>query len=263
MATATATKPQVSSGDWFTVKAVAKAFSIDPYLLVAIGMHETGWGTRGDGRPPPTSHAHILGVGSYDSGSTDKWAGLSLQLVEGAIILRKNGVHTIGDVQAGKLHVQNGAVKWASDDTAAKGYPWSTSVVKIATQLEGAKVYDTGKLPATSSAYDTDDNRATAANLIEQDQLPPVNNGIVNTVIDGVVGGGIAKGIEGAASGAVSTATAIPHLIGWLMNPKNLLRIAMVQFGAILIVLAILALVRGVTPMGQLASITSKLKGSK
>lgn len=118
----------VSAADWALVQKVARTYKIDPYILVAIGIHETGWGTLGDGR-----NGNILGVGSYDSGSTYKYAGLENQLVGAAKILQRNGVHTIADIAAGKLAPTDGKVRYASDPN------WSNAVIATYNSVSGTK----------------------------------------------------------------------------------------------------------------------------
>lgn len=115
----------ISASDWALVQQSAAPYGVDPYLLVAIGIHETGWGTQGDGRPPPAGHGNVLGVGSFDSGSVSTWSGLAAQLQEGAKLLNQHGVHTIADVQAGK------ATWWATDST------WSSQVAAVYLRIKG------------------------------------------------------------------------------------------------------------------------------
>lgn len=102
--TGTGTPGSIPNADWSLAKKWGSAYGVDPMLLVAIGFHETHWGTLGDGR-----NGNVLGVGSFDSGSSYKWSGVDNQLHEGAKILAQHGVHTIGDVRAGK------AGWWATD----------------------------------------------------------------------------------------------------------------------------------------------------
>lgn len=130
----------VSAADWTLVRQVAARYKIDPYILVAIGIHETGWGTLGDGR-----NGNILGVGSYDSGSTYQYAGLQNQLEGAAKILQRNGVHTIADIAAGKLAPAGGKVKYASDPN------WSSSVVNVYNSVSGTKFTGTVSTAAAAS----------------------------------------------------------------------------------------------------------------
>ena len=104
----------ISGEDWAKVQTYAGAKQIDPLVLVSIGMHETDWGRLGDGR-----QGNVLGVGSYDSGSTYKYAGIDGQLAEGTRLLASWGVHTIDDLAAGK------AADWATDPN------WELSLIHI------------------------------------------------------------------------------------------------------------------------------------
>src|SRR4051812_38247042 len=83
---------------------IGRKRKVDPLLLIAIGKQETNWGKAGDGRK-----GNILGVGSFDTGSSYKWSGVHGQLSKGAELLSKWGARTIGDVQRGK------ASAWATD----------------------------------------------------------------------------------------------------------------------------------------------------
>jgi cell wall-associated NlpC family hydrolase len=88
-------------------------YGVDPRLLLAIGGHETQWGTTGAGRPSQGGYA--LGYGVTDSGILSKYAGLANQYRYGAKTLADWGVHGIADVQAGK------AARWATDPAWEKG----------------------------------------------------------------------------------------------------------------------------------------------
>jgi peptidoglycan DL-endopeptidase CwlO len=88
-------------------------YGVDPRLLLAIGGHETQWGTTGAGRPSQGGYA--LGYGVTDSGILSKYAGLQNQYRYGASTLAKWGVHSIQDVMAGK------AARWATDPAWEKG----------------------------------------------------------------------------------------------------------------------------------------------
>jgi hypothetical protein len=120
--TGTGTPGSIPNADWDTAKKWGGSYGVDPLLLVAIGFHETHWGTLGDGR-----NGNVLGVGSFDSGSSYKWAGVDNQLHEGAKILSQHGVHTIADVRAGK------AAWWATDPS------WKNGVSTWYDQLKGGK----------------------------------------------------------------------------------------------------------------------------
>ena len=94
---------------------------------------------------------NILGAGSYDSGSTYKYAGVEKQCEFALKNFKKNKVKTIQDIKAGNLqstgkHVDGkyvgpaGSIKWASADTADKGFPWTKNVVTIWTRLSGEAI---------------------------------------------------------------------------------------------------------------------------
>jgi hypothetical protein len=88
-------------------------YGVDPKLLLAIGGHETQWGTTGAGRPSQGGYA--LGYGVTDSGILSKYAGLRNQYRYGASTLAGWGVHGIGDILAGK------ASRWATDPAWERG----------------------------------------------------------------------------------------------------------------------------------------------
>jgi len=88
-------------------------YGVDPRLLLAIGGHETQWGTTGAGRPSQGGYA--LGYGVTDSGILSKYAGLQNQYMYGAKTLAGWGVHNLRDVMAGK------AAQWATDPAWEKG----------------------------------------------------------------------------------------------------------------------------------------------
>ena len=121
----------ISAEDWAKVQTYAGAKQIDPLVLVSIGMHETDWGRLGDGR-----RGNVLGVGSYDSGSTYKYAGIDGQLAEGTRLLASWGVHTIDDLAAGK------AADWATDPN------WESAVLQWYGRLSaGLPAYQTPQQP--------------------------------------------------------------------------------------------------------------------
>jgi len=88
-------------------------YGVDPRLLLAIGGHETQWGTTGAGRP--SQGGYVLGYGVTDSGILSKYAGLPNQYMYGAKTLAGWGVHNLADVMAGK------ASRWATDPAWEKG----------------------------------------------------------------------------------------------------------------------------------------------
>ena len=131
--------PGVSAADWNLVQQVASQYGIDPYVLVAIGMHETGWGTQGAGR-----QGYTLGVGVPDTGGPlSQYQGLQQQLQGAAQILQNYGVHTIQDLATGVLAPHNGQVRYAS------GSGWTQGVVASYDQIKGTKF--TAKTSTASS----------------------------------------------------------------------------------------------------------------
>lgn len=106
--------------DWRLAQRIARKHRVDPLVLVAIGKIETDWGRLGDGRK-----GNILGVGSFDSGSSYKWAGVRNQLKKGAELLQSWGVRGIHDIKAGK------AASWATDPN------WENAVSSMYSQLAG------------------------------------------------------------------------------------------------------------------------------
>lgn len=108
--TGTGTPGKIPNKDWALAQTWGTVYGVDPLVLVAIGFHETHWGTLGAGK-----QGLILGVGAYDSGATSKFAGLNAQLSQGAKILAQHDVHNINDIQAGK------AAFWATDPSWAQG----------------------------------------------------------------------------------------------------------------------------------------------
>jgi hypothetical protein len=122
--------------DWRIVRNVCRKHGVDPLLIVAIGWSETHWFTKGDGLK-----GNGLGVGSYDSGSTYKYSGVRKQVIRACEILIKNKATSIVDVAEGRLHSSGkwvagkyvgvgGTIKWASADTADRGFPWTKNVVE-------------------------------------------------------------------------------------------------------------------------------------
>jgi|1185.fasta_scaffold00006_31 hypothetical protein len=110
----------IPDADWALAQQYGSLYGVDPLLLVAIGIHETGWGTTGLGRKGLT-----LGVGAFDSGPTYKWAGTSAQLQEGAKLLAQHGVKSVADVRTGK------ATFWATDPD------WASAVANEYDKLSG------------------------------------------------------------------------------------------------------------------------------
>ncbi|MBA7579057.1 hypothetical protein ES708_20923 [subsurface metagenome] len=70
----------VPQADWDLVVSLCKPYKVDPYLIAAIGWHETNWGRVGAG-----VNGWILGYGYYPgSPYKQKYKGLKMQ-VTGAL----------------------------------------------------------------------------------------------------------------------------------------------------------------------------------
>jgi hypothetical protein len=88
-------------------------YGVDPRLLLAIGGHETQWGTTGAGRP--SQGGYTLGYGVTDTKTLSKYAGVANQYKFAAKTLMGWGVRSIRDVLAGK------AGSYATDPHWEKG----------------------------------------------------------------------------------------------------------------------------------------------
>ncbi|MGB9660648.1 MAG: hypothetical protein ACPL5F_01350 [Moorellaceae bacterium] len=109
--------------DWVLVKQVAAQYGIDPYLLAAIGWHETHWGQSGWGR-----YGYTLGVGAYSEDYADpKYKGLYAQLMEGARIISRYIKGSATPEQLRQLAYEG----WRPEDPES----WAGSVGRIYTQL--------------------------------------------------------------------------------------------------------------------------------
>jgi cell wall-associated NlpC family hydrolase len=87
-----------------------RQYGIDPRLLLAIGGHETRWGTLGAGR-----QGYTLGYGATDTGLLNQYAGVANQYRGAAKTLAGWGARSIKDVLAGK------ASRYATDPAWEKG----------------------------------------------------------------------------------------------------------------------------------------------
>ena len=97
----TSQKTGIDSNIVSVVNSVASKYGVDPALILAIGQHETGWGTLGDGKK-----GMYTGYGSYDSGSDYSNAGLEKQ-VEGTAKKLKAWGMTRGNVSLERLRLGN------------------------------------------------------------------------------------------------------------------------------------------------------------
>lgn len=89
--------PGMPPDQWNLAVQAGQAHGVDPVLLAAIAKHETGFGTQGLGR-----RGLHLGVGAFDAGPTDKWAGAETQYSKAAELLASWGANTVDDVLAGE-----------------------------------------------------------------------------------------------------------------------------------------------------------------
>ena len=70
----------IPQADWDLTLSICKTYNIDPYLIAAIGWHETHWGKLGAGRT-----GWILGYGYFPGSKVkEKYRGLRMQ-VTGAL----------------------------------------------------------------------------------------------------------------------------------------------------------------------------------
>lgn len=66
----------ITPEDWKLVNKYCIKYSVNPYIVVGIGWHETQWGKLGWGR-----YGYILGVGCYTETEVDeKYKGLEKQV---------------------------------------------------------------------------------------------------------------------------------------------------------------------------------------
>jgi peptidoglycan LD-endopeptidase LytH len=87
-----------------------RQYGVDPRLLLAIGGHETRWGSLGAGR-----QGYTLGYGATDTGLLNQYAGVANQYRGAAKTLAGWGARSIGDVLAGK------ASRYATDPGWERG----------------------------------------------------------------------------------------------------------------------------------------------
>lgn len=97
-----------------------RKYGVDPKLLLAIGGHETHWGSLGAGR-----QGYTLGYGATDSGTISRYAGVKNQYRYAASTLASWGVHGIQDLIAGR------AARYATDPH------WEAGVASVYRSLGG------------------------------------------------------------------------------------------------------------------------------
>lgn len=174
-------------------------YGVDPRLLLAIGGHETQWGTTGAGRPSQGGYA--LGYGVTDSGILSKYAGLQNQYRYGAKTLSGWGVHGLQDVMAGK------ASRWATDPA------WEKGVQSIYGTLGGLPAPSLGAAVAGAVMPDKIPNRRAPA---RPRQLQTKTERWTDTVFDpgklatGIFSSLAAGGTPDVASLVASSTTQMP-----------------------------------------------------
>ena len=139
-----------------------QTYGVDPRLLLAIGGHETQWGTTGAGRPSQGGYA--LGYGVTDSGILSKYHGLANQYMYGAKTLAGWGVHNLADVMAGK------ASQWATDPA------WEKGVQSVYKTLPG----NYGKVPTAAAPTATAPTPTTTRTAA----APPTTKFLTQQVFD-------------------------------------------------------------------------------
>ena len=66
----------ISKDQWGLVESMCSKYGVDPYLIAAIGWHETHWGQLGWGK-----EGYYLGVGCYsETKANPAFKGLDKQL---------------------------------------------------------------------------------------------------------------------------------------------------------------------------------------
>jgi hypothetical protein len=128
-----------------------RQYGIDPRLLLAIGGHETHWGTLGAGR-----QGYTLGYGATDTGLLNQYAGVANQYRGAAKTLAGWGARSIGDVLAGK------ASRYATDPGWERGVAgvYRTLGGDLAGGLPTATAPTAAVVPAAATTAPT---RTTAA----------------------------------------------------------------------------------------------------
>ena len=72
---------------WGKIVRVAREFNVCPYLIAAIGQHETQWGRLGLGR-----YGFYTGYGAFDHGPDFRFARLDIQVRGTARMMREWGM---------------------------------------------------------------------------------------------------------------------------------------------------------------------------
>lgn len=130
----------VSEEDWNVLVKYAGQYGTDPYLLAAIGQHETGFGRLGKGK-----QGYVMGYGVTHP-QAYKWQGLEKQAEATA---KKLG-STIGQTITPETLYSFAAENWKPDPgLAPKSYEqWSSSVWNIYSNLKSIS----GGIPSYTKA---------------------------------------------------------------------------------------------------------------
>ena len=105
--------------EWKTLLKYCIVNNVNPYLITAIGLHETGWGTLGWGK-----EGYILGVGCYSETNADK----SLQGFDTQIAWATQAISKFFNLHPLKEEITEFAGKiWKPGDPLA----WAQSVWSI------------------------------------------------------------------------------------------------------------------------------------
>jgi murein DD-endopeptidase MepM/ murein hydrolase activator NlpD len=136
-----------------------RQYGIDPRLLLAIGGHETRWGTLGAGR-----QGYTLGYGATDTGLLNQYAGVANQYRGAAKTLAGWGARSIKDVLAGK------ASRYATDPG------WERGVASTYRSLGGDLA---GGLPAAAAPTAAPAAAAAAPGAMAPTAPAPLDRGAI------------------------------------------------------------------------------------
>lgn len=109
----------ITAEEWNTLLKYCTAYSVNPYLIIAIGLHETGWGELGWGK-----QGYILGVGCFNETQAD----ISLQGFNTQISWATQALSKFFGLHPSEQELNEFAAKiWKPGDPAA----WAVSVWSI------------------------------------------------------------------------------------------------------------------------------------
>lgn len=181
------------------IQKAAKEYGTDADLILAIGWHETNWGTAGDGLS-----GMYTGYGSYDSGSDYSLAGFESQ-VRGTA--RKMGTEGWGIPEGGvtlsKLKAGNAGL--LPTNIYATDSNWPNAIYKIYQEISGktGTLDFSGVLSGTVTGTGTGTvggggsfgGAGTGASWIaEKDRAKSVGYGIVFLLVSMAIGAAVISG---------------------------------------------------------------------